>query len=283
MRTLLICHEDAASRSRGAGAVARVVLDLRRHRRHPRARRPAAEAHRARDRRGSAGWRFLDVLAFRAVLRAGAGRRRPRAGSGASSTGCARWFPDRPDAPEIVVASPNSAEAAGVHRARSSPTWSSRAARRCSASAIFSIPRARHLRHAPGHLPGVSQRARLFLGDGAGDARQRRHDAAADRSAASTPAPCSATSASTPTRRSRTSSRSIASCSIISTRFATRCWRSRQAPPRRSTRPAEVGRLGSAVAQRAHQNASLRPAARQDARNRSRRALTCDCPTSDVR
>ena len=110
MRTLLICHEGAdldreglarwfGSFSTFAGTV---VI------REPGGRlrkRIAREVKRV-------GWlRFLDVLAFRVYLPADAGGGRPRVGAPRTRSAARAGIPQRPDAPEIIVSSPNSAEA----------------------------------------------------------------------------------------------------------------------------------------------------------------------------
>lgn len=109
MRTLLICHEDATLDREGLARwfgsfstfTGSVVI-----------REPGGRLRKriARELKRVGWWRFLDVLAFRAFYRLhhAAGDRewewreleRLRA-----------WYPDRPDAPELIVSSPNSGEA----------------------------------------------------------------------------------------------------------------------------------------------------------------------------
>jgi len=109
MRTLLICHEHAALDREGlvrwlgsfstvAGAV--VIREPRRRLR----------TRITREIKRVGAWRFLDVLAFRAYHRLmhAAGDRRWERDELARLRG---EYPDRPDAPEIIVGSPNSAEA----------------------------------------------------------------------------------------------------------------------------------------------------------------------------
>jgi hypothetical protein len=109
MRTLLICHEDAALDREGLGRwlgsystfAGTVVI-----------REPGGRLRKriAREIRRVGFLRFLDVLAFRIYHRL------------MQATADRRWearelvrlrtcFPDRPDAPELVVASPNAADA----------------------------------------------------------------------------------------------------------------------------------------------------------------------------
>ena len=228
MRTLLICHEDAAldrdglarwlgSFSTFAGTV--VIREPR---------RPAAQARSRARSSGSAGWRFLDVLAFRVYLSPGAGGRRSTVGAPRARAAARAAIPIGPTRRKLIVASPNSARGRGVHRGAAAGPRASRAARRCCSERVFSIPRARHLRHASGHLPGVPQRARLLLGDGRRRSRQRRHDAAAHRSRRRHRPGVRLLPRRRRSRANRTSSRSTASCSIISTRFATSCSRSKR-------------------------------------------------------
>src|SRR3954470_13497984 len=108
MRTLLICHDgadlDREGLARWFGSFSTftgtVVI-----------REPGGRLRKriAREVKRVGWWRFLDVLAFRAFyrLRQAFGDRewerreleRLRA-----------WYPDRPDAPEVIVSSPNSAD-----------------------------------------------------------------------------------------------------------------------------------------------------------------------------
>lgn len=109
MRTLLICHHDADLDREGlvrwlgsfSTFVGTVVV-----------REPGSRLRRriAREIR-RVGWlRFLDVLAFR-VFYAIRRRQADRAWTARELDRLRTVFPDRPDAPEIVVSSPNSFEA----------------------------------------------------------------------------------------------------------------------------------------------------------------------------
>lgn len=109
MRTLLICHEDAALDREG---LARWLGSFSTHAGTVVVREPGGRMRKriAREIR-RVGWRrFLDVLAFRAFYRL------------TQASGVRRWeqgaldrlrtaYPHTPDIPEIVVSSPNSAEA----------------------------------------------------------------------------------------------------------------------------------------------------------------------------
>ena len=109
MRTLLICHEDAALDREGLARwfgsfstfTGSVVI------REPGGRlrkRIAREVTRV-------GWlRFLDVLAFRVFYRLtrAAGDRQWEA---RTLDQLRAWYPERPEAPELVVSSPNASEA----------------------------------------------------------------------------------------------------------------------------------------------------------------------------
>src|SRR5436305_174087 len=106
MRTLLICHADAALDREGmsrwlgsfSNCVGTIVID------EPRARmrrRIAREINRV-------GYlRFLDVLGFRALY-ALSGRARDRRWARQQLEALRHRFPDRPSAPELRVSSPNS-------------------------------------------------------------------------------------------------------------------------------------------------------------------------------
>ena len=109
MRTLLICHHDAdldrdglvrwlGTFSEFAGTV--VVREPRSRLR----RRIAREIDRV------GWWRFLDVLAFRACYALG-WHRSDREWAAGELNRLRTRFPERPEAPEIVVASPNGADA----------------------------------------------------------------------------------------------------------------------------------------------------------------------------
>jgi hypothetical protein len=109
MRTLLICHEDAALDREG---LARWLASFSTYTGTVVIREPPGRLRKriAREIRRVGFWRFLDVLAFRVYyrLRQAAGDRRWEAGELARL--CAR-FPDRPSAPDTLVESPNSAGA----------------------------------------------------------------------------------------------------------------------------------------------------------------------------
>src|SRR4029077_4796853 len=108
MRTLLICHEGAdldreglarwfGSFSTFAGTV---VI-----------REPGGRLRKriAREVKRVGWWRFLDVLAFRVFYRLtrAAG---DRAWEARELARLRAWYPERPDAPDIVVSSPNAGE-----------------------------------------------------------------------------------------------------------------------------------------------------------------------------
>ena len=109
MRTLLICHEDAALDREGLARwfesfstfTGAVVI------REPGSR---LRTRIAREVRRVGWWRFLDVLAFRVFhrLTQAAGDRQWEAREIARLRSS---YPDRRDAPEIVVSSPNSGDA----------------------------------------------------------------------------------------------------------------------------------------------------------------------------
>ncbi len=109
MRTLLICHDgadlDREGLARWLGSfttfTGTVVI-----------KEPGGRLRKriAREIKRVGLWRFLDVLAFRVYhrLTQAAGDRQWET---RELNRLRSWYPDRPDAPEAVVASPNSAEA----------------------------------------------------------------------------------------------------------------------------------------------------------------------------
>ena len=108
MRTLLICHEDAALDREG---LARWLASFSTYTGTVVIREPGGRLRKriAREIKRVGAWRFLDVLAFRLYYRV------------AHAASVRRWelralerlraaFPHRATAPELVVTSPNSAE-----------------------------------------------------------------------------------------------------------------------------------------------------------------------------
>ena len=109
MRTLLICHEDAALDREG---LARWFASFSTFTGAVVIREPGGRLRKriAREVKRVGWWRFLDVLAFRGfyLLKQAAGDRqweRRELGRLRSR------YPERPEAPEIAVSSPNSSEA----------------------------------------------------------------------------------------------------------------------------------------------------------------------------
>src|SRR5437660_8520011 len=116
MRTLLICHEDAALDREGlarwlgsfSSFTGTVVI------REPRGR---LRKRVARELKRVGLWRFLDVLAFRAFYRLfHAGR--DRQWEALELERLLARFPDRVEAPEVIVSSPNSQAAEAFIRAQ---------------------------------------------------------------------------------------------------------------------------------------------------------------------
>jgi len=150
MRTLLICHERAdldreglarwcGSFSTFAGAV---VIRERGGRTRTRIAREI----------GRVGvWRFLDVLAFRLYYRL-AQAAGDRAWERHELQRLRAWFPDRPDAPEVVVPSPNAAEAEVFIRTQQPDLVIARC-KTLLAERIFSIPRLGTFVMHPGVCP----------------------------------------------------------------------------------------------------------------------------------
>ena len=166
MRTLLICHEDATLDREGLARwfgsfstfAGTVVI-----------REPGGRLRKriAREVKRVGWWRFLDVLAFRAFYRLwhAAGDRewerreldRLRA-----------WYPDRPEAPEIVVASPNSAEAQAFVTAQRPDLVIARCKTLLS-ERIFSIPRLGTFVMHPGICPEYRNAHGCFWAMASGD------------------------------------------------------------------------------------------------------------------
>jgi formyl transferase-like protein len=167
MRTLLICHDGAdldreglarwlGSFSEYAGTV--VIREPRRRLR----RRIAREVARV------GAWRFLDVLAFRAhyALARAAGDREWQA----DALGRLRSaYPARPDAPALVVASPNSADAEAFIR-RQQPDLVIARCKTLLAERVFSIPRLGTFVLHPGICPEYRNAHGCFWAMAAGDA-----------------------------------------------------------------------------------------------------------------
>jgi hypothetical protein len=109
MRTLLICHDDAALDREG---LARWLGSFSTFTGTVAIREPGARLRKrvGREVKRVGWWRFLDVVAFRLfhrLTRAGGDRARER---GALDR-LRALYPDKPNAPEIVVSSPNASEA----------------------------------------------------------------------------------------------------------------------------------------------------------------------------
>jgi Formyl transferase len=109
MRTLLICHEDAALDREGLvrwlgsfSTVTGVVV----------IREPGGRLRRriSREIKRVGFWRFLDVLAFRAYYRVALATS-DRVWEARELDHLRQRFPDQPPAPEIIVSSPNAPEA----------------------------------------------------------------------------------------------------------------------------------------------------------------------------
>jgi hypothetical protein len=138
MRTMLICHEDAALDREGLvrwlgsfSTVAGTVV----------VREPGGRLRKriAREIKRVGFWRFLDVLAFRVYHRLmqapGDSRWEAR-----ELDRLRTWFPDQPQAPEVVVGSPNSSEAQAFIAAQRPDLVIARC-KTLLAERIFTIPR----------------------------------------------------------------------------------------------------------------------------------------------
>ena len=150
MRTLLICHEgadlDREGLARWLGSFSTfagtVVI-----------REPGGRMRKriAREITRVGLWRFLDVLAFRAyyALRQAGGDREWEA---RELQRLRSWFPNRPEVPDVVVSSPNSAEAEAFIRERRPDLVVARC-KTLLAERIFSIPRLGTFVMHPGICP----------------------------------------------------------------------------------------------------------------------------------
>ena len=166
MRTLLICHDGAALDREGLGrwlgsfstCVGTVVIQ------EPRGR---VRKRIAREMSRVGFWRFLDVLAFRAYYKL------------VWASGDAAWerrelarlravFPDKPDAPEIVVASPNAPDADAFIR-RQQPDLVIARCKTLLKESVFSIPRVGTFVMHPGICPEYRNAHGCFWAAATGD------------------------------------------------------------------------------------------------------------------
>ena len=166
MRTLLICHEDAGLDREG---LARWLRSFSTFAGSVVIREPGGRLRRriAREIK-RVGWlRFLDVLAFRVYYRM------------MKAAGDRRWerrelvrlrtrFPERPDAPELVVASPNGGEAEAFIRERQPDLVIARC-KTLLEERIFSIPRLGTYVMHPGICPEYRNAHGCFWAMAAGD------------------------------------------------------------------------------------------------------------------
>jgi len=166
LRTLLICHEGAdldreglarwfGSFSTFAGAVVIREPDGRLR------KRIAREIARV------GVWRFLDVLAFRAYY-AIAQAAADRAWEHRELHRLRSAYPSRPDAPEVIVASPNSKEAEAFIRAQRPDLVVARC-KTLLAERIFSIPRLGTFVMHPGVCPEYRNAHGCFWAKASGD------------------------------------------------------------------------------------------------------------------
>jgi hypothetical protein len=150
MRTLLICHDGAdldrggLSRWLGSFSTYAGTVVVREPRRRLRKRV-------VREIRRVGLWRFVDVVAFR-VLYALRSARADRAWERRELDRLRARFPESPDAPEIVVSSPNSPEAESFIR-RAQPDLVIARCKTLLAERVFSIPRLGTFVMHPGICP----------------------------------------------------------------------------------------------------------------------------------
>jgi hypothetical protein len=150
MRTMLICHVDAPldreglARWLGSFSTFAGTVAIREPRGRLR-RRIAREITRV------GWWRFLDVLAFRACYRLFAASADHEWETRALHR-LRAWFPDRPAAPEVEVASPNAVEAERFIRERQPDLVIARC-KTLLKEQVFSIPRLGTFVMHPGICP----------------------------------------------------------------------------------------------------------------------------------
>ncbi len=166
MRTLLICHEAAALDREGLArwlasfsTVAGVVV----------IREPKTRLRRriAREWKRVGAWRFADVLAFRAWYRF-AHAAEDRRWEARQLAGLRMRFPLRPDAPELVVSSPNSAEAEAFIRACAPDLMIARC-KTLLKEPVFSVPRLGTFVMHPGICPEYRNAHGCFWARAIGD------------------------------------------------------------------------------------------------------------------
>jgi hypothetical protein len=166
MRTLLICHEDAALDREG---LVRWLASFSTFGGTVVIREPGGRLRKriGREIRRVGFWRFLDVLAFRVYHRL------------FQAAGSARWearaldrlrgsFPHRPDAAEVVVGSPNSSEAQAFIAAQRPDLVIARC-KTLLAERIFTIPRLGTYVMHPGICPEYRNAHGCFWALASGD------------------------------------------------------------------------------------------------------------------
>jgi formyl transferase-like protein len=166
MRTLLIVHEDAALDREG---LARWLATFSTFAGSVVIREPGGRLRKriAREVQRVGWWRFLDVLAFRACYRL------------VQAAGDRRWerrelerlrdrYPDRPDAPEIVVSSPNSS-AAQAFLGNRAPDLVIARCKTLLSERVFTIPRLGTFVMHPGICPEYRNAHGCFWATASGD------------------------------------------------------------------------------------------------------------------
>ncbi|HZT75639.1 MAG TPA: formyltransferase family protein [Vicinamibacterales bacterium] len=166
MRTLLICHEEAALDREGLvrwlGSFSSVVgvVAIR----EPRTR---LRKRISREMARVGAWRFADVLAFRAWYRLAHAAADGRWAADTLERMRAR-FPVRPAAPEIVVSSPNSSDAEAFIRSQAPDLVIARC-KTLLKEQVFSIPRLGTFVMHPGICPEYRNAHGCFWARATGD------------------------------------------------------------------------------------------------------------------
>jgi len=166
MRTLLICHDDAALDREG---LARWLGSFSTFTGTVVIREPGGRLKKRikREITRVGLWRFLDVLAFRlyySMVHAAGDRVWEQRELARLRT----WFPDRPEAPEVVVSSPNSPEAEAFIREQQPDLVLARC-KTLLKEQIFTIPRLGTFVMHPGICPEYRNAHGCFWARATGD------------------------------------------------------------------------------------------------------------------
>jgi formyl transferase-like protein len=168
MRTLLICHEDAALDREG---LVRWLASFSTFAGTLVIREPGGRLKtRIKREMSRVGlWRFFDVLAFRLYYQL-AHARGDRVWEQRELARLRTWFPERPDTPELIVSSPNSPEAEAFMREHQPELVLARC-KTLLKERIFTIPRLGTYVMHPGICPEYRNAHGCFWARATGDDR----------------------------------------------------------------------------------------------------------------